>query len=423
MVGMHIASEHHGIGHLGRGQVVQQARAGGRVAVPAIGPVAAAAVAGVALAVAGHQGLLGQQVPGAAGVPGLRQPALLRCAQQAAVRLDEGRAFAQVHGVRSAAARLGADLGVAPAAAVQRDHTGQRSPVPALVEPQRRQVVGPRLPGLGEGHVLPIGLNGSGPARREVSRQVVALVACIVVRHLVVVPGAEPGCAGVHGLQVRVALVQGVALAVVVQGLAGAAGVLALGLAVLARAVLIDVVAQEEHQVQLLLGHVAPGGVEAVVIALAGGDGEAQGGRCVGCRRGARAPDDAALAQGTEAIPVPAIGLQAAGLGMHGMGAVRARGFHAAGGNALEALVLGKLPANLDLFGQRRAGEPGPQHQSIRTRAARSQAQGESLGVGGQGMAQEQRRRACRQGPLEKLATVGVDAHGRRAYSGIVMCH
>ena len=129
-----------------------------------------------------------------------------------------------------------------------------------------------------------------------------------------VVPDQQPRRGRVRGLQRRVALVGGVAGAVLVERLHLAAFQPAHR--VLPRRVLVDVVAEEHDEVELLVGDVAPGGVVADVVALAARDREAQRRRRVGGRRGARAADRALLAEGAEAIPVPAAGVEAGRLGV-----------------------------------------------------------------------------------------------------------
>jgi hypothetical protein len=119
-----------------------------------------------------------------------------------------------------------------------------------------------------------------------------ALVGRIVVFHLVVVPDHAPVALGVGGLQQRIAFVQRIAVAVVLQG-AGRAQRLGTGQAfgLGGLGVLVDVVAQKQHQVRLVLHHGTPGGVVAVLPALAGGKGQAQPlHRRTGCWRGAAAP-------------------------------------------------------------------------------------------------------------------------------------
>ena len=95
-------------------------------------------------------------------------------------------------------------------------------------------------------------------------------VSRIVVLDFVVVPGDGPGTGRVGHLQLRVAFVQCVAIAEIVQ----AAGMEQRVGARQARgvrgcSVFVDVVAQEQNQVWGVVGHMAPSGVMAVFPALA----------------------------------------------------------------------------------------------------------------------------------------------------------
>ena len=99
-------------------------------------------------------------------------------------------------------------------------------------------------------------------------------VAGAVVFELVIVPGDEPGKGGVGGLEVRVGFVLGVAVAIVVER--GELGADVLANAALAGRAFIDVVAEVDDQVEVLLGHVLVGGEEAGFVVLAGGEGEAE---------------------------------------------------------------------------------------------------------------------------------------------------
>lgn len=195
-----------------------------------------------------------------------------------------------------------------------------------------------------------------------------------------------------HGLQGRVGLVLGVARPVLGQG--DRVATLDSPHPSGRRAVFVDVVAQEHDEVQLLGQHVAPGGEEAVVPALAARDGKTQGLQRVSGRRGAGAADRAALTQGLEAVPVPAARLQPGRLGMHAVGPGRFGRLRARGDALPERLVLGHFPAHLDTFGQIGAGQPGPQHHAVDTRVGRGNAEGEALRYIGARKAQHAGRKA-----------------------------
>src|SRR5690606_27311414 len=101
----------------------------------------------------------------------------------------------------------------------------------------------------------------------------------VVVLDLVVVPGQRPGAAQMGGLEVGVGLVLGVAEAVLVEGLGRVVEVVAHG-ALGGEAVLVDVVAEEDDEVDVGLGgEVAVAGVVAVapLLTRADGDDEAVG--------------------------------------------------------------------------------------------------------------------------------------------------
>src|SRR5882757_3563924 len=111
--------------------------------------------------------------------------------------------------------------------------------------------------------------------------------------HLVVVPGDQPGETRVRGLEVGVALVQLVLHAPAGEvAWGGAQHVRRRGLPVAAvgrDAAFVDVVAEVQHQVEILASHVAIGRVEPVVPGLARGDGQGER-AALGWRR-ASAPD------------------------------------------------------------------------------------------------------------------------------------
>src|SRR4029450_2049888 len=84
---------------------------------------------------------------------------------------------------------------------------------------------------------------------------------------------------------------------------------------------LIQVVAQVQHQVQVLVGDVLVGGVVAVLVVLAGDhrQGQPRGGR-PGGGQGAGPADRAQLPGGSEPVPVGAGRLQPLNLDVHGVG-------------------------------------------------------------------------------------------------------
>ena len=185
-------------------------------------------------------------------------------------------------------------------------------------------------------------------------------------------------------LQSGVAFVQGVAVTVVGQrgGVAQAVGARQV-CGGFGGGVFVDVVAQEQHQVRLVGGQMAPGRVMPMLPALARGKRYPQRPwQVTNRRRGARAACGAHRVAQHEAVVVPARGLQSLQLYMH---AVAQRGQR--GGLALlydlgKACVLRHLPPHgVGRQHLRRVGqqEPRPQHHAIRCRVAAGDAQCERV--------------------------------------------
>src|SRR4029450_4140962 len=127
---------------------------------------------------------------------------------------------------------------------------------------------------------------------------------------LVVVPGAEPRMARVRRLQIGVALVQRVTDAVFVERLRLARAVRAD--VVRAPRRFVDVVADVDDQIEVVLEHVAVRDEVALLELLAGGEGESEAVAVgVGGRRGPRTADRAHLARGAGAGPAPQRRLEA----------------------------------------------------------------------------------------------------------------
>ena len=182
-------------------------------------------------------------------------------------------------------------------------------------------------------HVLEVGLVGRGAAAQEALGIVAGrfAVAGIVVDDLVVVPGQDPRMRGVGGLQIGVALVQRVAVAVGVQRVRRACAVLAHFVG--GAAPFIDVVADEEHEVHLAAGDLAMRSEVALLVVLAGSEREAQAPYIrIGRRRGARMADRADGIATPEAIPVVALRLQALRVDVHAQGS-GSIGHHLAAGD------------------------------------------------------------------------------------------
>ena len=140
--------------------------------------------------------------------------------------------------------------------------------------------------------MLVVGPVGAGPARQESLRRGDAFGSCIriVVGDFVVVPDHDPREHRVGFLQVRIPLVQRMARAILRQRPH-------LRLPerphqVLAPGSFVDVVAQVNDEIRFVRQQMAVGGIEPVLMVLAGGDGEAQSGNAgLLVRQGARAAD------------------------------------------------------------------------------------------------------------------------------------
>ena len=109
-------------------------------------------------------------------------------------------------------------------------------------------------------HVLEVGLVGGGAPREELGARVreLGIDARVVVVDLVVVPGDHPREEPVRLLEVRVGLVEGVLEAVALEGEAlrrERRGDVGVSHAARADPVLVDVVAEVDDEVDVLLGH------------------------------------------------------------------------------------------------------------------------------------------------------------------------
>ncbi len=209
-----------------------------------------------------------------------------------------------------------------------------------------------------------------------------------------VVPGDDEGVRGVRGAQVGVGLVEGVPQPVVLEGHRlpgeqageGARGVGA-GAGHVVDGVLVEVVAEVEHDVQVLVGQVPVGGPVALVVALAGDHAEGEsGGPAAAGGGGAGAAGRADVAAGAEAVVVDVAGGEVAGLDVHGVVELGVGGGPAPSDDAAEALVEGELPVDGDAFGGQSAvgpvrlrGQAGPQQDGVGVRVAGGDAEGEGV--------------------------------------------
>ena len=124
--------------------------------------------------------------------------------------------------------------------------------------------------------MLPGGPEGGGPAAHERLRVAVlgGVAAGVVVLDLVVVEGDQERVTGVRGLEVGVGLVEGVADPIARQ-VGGLPADVEAGPARPGR-VLVDVVAEVDDHVHVVVGEVPVGGVEAALPALTGHHGQVE---------------------------------------------------------------------------------------------------------------------------------------------------
>jgi hypothetical protein len=363
--GVDVAADDHGVAGLPLPEILHESAARGRVAVPS---VRAEQLARPGLAIElGHQRLLGDHVPaGARAIEPVAQPALLRVAEdgQAGIAplgavVDGGAAAAGRH------ARL--VRAVLPVVEhVELHEVAERRPVvDPRVRPERHHLAAQR-------EVLVVGLvPGRAPTQEPLARvQLLRAIVRVVVGDLVIVPRDDPRVRGVGRLQIRVGLVERIAQAIVVER--HRLGPAVLAHAREARRVLVDVVAEKDDQVEVVAEHPPVGAEVAELPVLARGEGHAQAVERRVRRRGrARPADGAHLTARAKAIPVPARGLEAVDLDVHGVRPVRRGRRRAALDDVAHALVGRDLP--LDRHGlARRAGagqhrrrrDPGPQHDA-----------------------------------------------------------
>jgi hypothetical protein len=205
----------------------------------------------------------------------------------------------------------------------------------------------------------------------------------------VVVPDHREGKACVRRLQVGVEFVQRVAQAVGAQihRLFGEAHRQRRALAARAvETVLVGVVAQVQHEVEVELQHVAVGRVVAARPVLAGGEGEAQAiVLVVPLRRGAEVADAAFFAAHMELVEVVGAGAQALDFDMHRMREPGHGSRNAVGDDVPHARVDRDAPAHGNVivaesgwFGRLRR-QARPQHGTVGLRIARRHTERERI--------------------------------------------
>jgi len=373
---MHVAAQHHRVGHPIFLQGTSQARARGAVAVPAIVPQHLAGT-GPKITLP-QQALLSQHIPLPARLAELGiKPALLIHAQQATGWITPFGAGRRVERGRALFAARGANLRVLVLARIEHVERRQLAvahpAVNAHLGPRRQPGHGLREHGSANRHVFIKSLVSGGAARGEVKVGRTAppfLAAGIVVLHLVVVPCQQPWARLVHRLQIGIAFVKGVALPVVFQRQQPAAsGWPNRGFAV---RVFVDVVAEKKHQVRVFSQHVAVGTEVAMLPVLARSVSQTHARhQRIERRKGPRAASGADGIAHHEAVKIPAVWQQTLHLHMHGMRQLRLRLRLPALHLARELLVMRDFPPHrhgLALPG--RAGEfghhePGPQHHRV----------------------------------------------------------
>jgi hypothetical protein len=191
--------------------------------------------------------------------------------------------------------------------------------------------------------------------------------------------------AGVGGLTVAVGLVQGVT-----DPVAGQVGRLAADMAagqVAPWRVLVDVVAQVQDHVEVVLGQVPVGGVVALLEVLAGHQGQvqaAEGAARVGAGPGADHP--AEVAAGPEPVPVVAARVEPVHLDVDGVGQRRGGGDAAPADHVPEPGAGGHLPVDRHRPGRQAAagvewpgGQPGPEDDAGRGGVAGGHPEGERV--------------------------------------------
>jgi hypothetical protein len=232
--------------------------------------------------------------------------------------------------------------------------------------------------------VLEVRLVAGAPTGEERGVEILGAVVGVVVVDLVIVPGDDPRHRGVHRLQVRVGLVLRVAVAILDHGAGLATGVLAD--VVDAPGGLVDVVADEHHDVHVLVEKMAVRAVVALLELLARPQPETELARVAGCRRrGARASDPAHLVAGHEAVPVPPGRFEARDLHVDAVAAAGERVDRAAPHQPREPLVGGHLPADGDRLRihaaavQRFGRQSAPEHDAVRQRRTRRDAKREGM--------------------------------------------
>jgi hypothetical protein len=221
---------------------------------------------------------------------------------------------------------------------------------------------------VGARSALPERLGGN----RDVAGHVVVLgdQPGVVVLDLVIVPRGDEREARVRGLQIRVAAILGVAAAVVVERHRLVADVAARS--AVGRPILVDVVAEVNDEVDVLLGEVFVGCVEARLEVLARYERELHLPRLAPGRWERPCPADGAfLLSCPEPVPVPAIRSEIGHVDVNRMRERGQRHGHAPPHDVPQAGIRCQLPVDQNRLGRHPAAvervvrQPRPEHDAL----------------------------------------------------------
>ena len=285
---------------------------------------------------------------------------LLRRAEHGAPRIGQLGTLCRIDRIRAAAARARAGFVRPVLAVVEHEEVGEIA-MPGTQVDARARPEGNHLPR--HRHVLVPGAVGRGAPREEPFGRVERLraVVGVVVLDLVVIPGDEPRTGEVRRLQIRVGLVERVAAAVIIQRDRLARAMAANGIA--AERGFVDVITEVHDELGLVGDDVAIGAEVALLIVLAGREGEAQARGPRGRRRrSVRRADAACRFAGRESIPVATRGREPEHFDVQRMRLV-GRGIRRSGrDHVMHLLIACDFPADRKHF-RRHAAARGERHR------------------------------------------------------------
>lgn len=237
-------------------------------------------------------------------------------------------------------------------------------------------------------------------------------------------------------LQIPVGLLLGVTAAVLAEGVHLIALVPAYP-ALLPRRVFVEIVAQAEHHVEILLRQVLVRGEPSLLEARAGGDAEGDRVQRSGRRCGARAADGGDLSAHPEPVPVRRPGSEPSHVDVDAVRLLGQRLDGPALQNGLEGIVRRDLPFDVHralrhpaVLEQRFGGEAGPQHDRVRQGVTGGDSEGERLGDpaggeredrGGDGDARTEGGTADEQGATVRAKESGTRHRCSRSGTGLVI--